>query len=79
MTCNLASLSGAMYHGFEGAISTFGVYFPYLNLALKWSNEPGPPHCTVTDQSSPGLVLEYAVGLAAVLPMKHDPFLATQV
>ena len=44
MTCNLASLSGAMYHGFEGAISTFGVYFPYLNLALKWSNEPGPPH-----------------------------------
>ena len=42
MTCNLASLSGAMYHGFEGAISTFGVYFPYLNLALKWSNEPGP-------------------------------------
>ena len=43
MTCNLASLSGAMYHGFEGAISTFGVYFPYLNLALKWSNEPGPP------------------------------------
>ena len=44
MTCNLASLSGAMYHGFEGAISTFGVYFPYLNLALKWSKEPGPPH-----------------------------------
>ena len=35
--------------------------------------------CTVTDQSSPGLVLEYAVGLAAVLPTKHDPFLATQV
>ena len=44
MTCKRASLSGAMYHGFEGAISTFGVYFPYLNLALKWSNEPGPPH-----------------------------------
>ena len=49
MTCNLASLSGAMYHGFEGAISTFGVYFPYLNLALKWSNEPGPPQWGATN------------------------------
>ena len=59
MTCNLASLSGAMYHGFEGAISTFGVYFPYLNLALKWSNEPGPPH----DAASP-LPIFSAVRLA---------------
>ena len=32
VTCKRASLSGAMCHGFEGAISTFGVYFPYLNL-----------------------------------------------
>ena len=32
-----------MYHGFEGAISTFGVYFPYLILTLRWSKEPGPP------------------------------------
>ena len=34
MTCKRASLSGAMYHGFEGAISTFGVYFPYLDSPL---------------------------------------------
>ena len=53
MTCNLASLSGAMYHGFEGAISTFGVYFPYLNLALKWSNEPGPPHKLTSTSTRP--------------------------
>ena len=43
VTCKRASLSGAMYHGFEGAISTFWVYFPYLNLTLRWSKEPGPP------------------------------------
>ena len=40
----LVSLGGAMYPGFEGGISPSESTFPYLNLALKWSNEPGPPH-----------------------------------
>ena len=51
MTCKRASLSGAMYHGFEGTISTFGVYFPYLNLTLNWSKEPGPPQYSVVKKA----------------------------
>ena len=32
-----------MYPEFEGGISPSESTFPYLNLALKWPDEPGPP------------------------------------
>ena len=38
----IASLRGAKYPGFEGRFSTSAPTFPYLNLAISWSNEPGP-------------------------------------